>query len=68
MNISKRTMKGLRLLGKTLPDHSNIELCLRDEGGRSVCHRFSVFKGVVHHNESHSANFVKAGMGPIEDE
>jgi hypothetical protein len=66
MDISRKTRKGLRELGETLPDNSNIELCLVDKAGRRVCHRFSVHKGVVHHHESHSADFVRAGTGPLD--
>jgi len=66
MNMSKKTMKILLELGETLPDYSNIELCLLGEGGKRVCHKFGVLGGVVHHHESHSADFVKAGMGPLE--
>lgn len=65
MNISRKTMKVLNNLGATLPDYSNIELCLMDENGRRVCHKFGVLDGVVHHHESHSAEFVRAGTGPL---
>lgn len=68
MDVSGKTMKVLQDLGATLPDYSNIELCLAGKNGRRVCHRYGVLKGVLHHYESHSADFVKAGTGPIEDE
>ena len=65
MDISRKTARELSRLGETLPENSNIELCLVDEAGRRVCHRFSVHDGVVHHQESHSADFVRSGKGPL---
>ena len=65
MDISEKTMKGLRVLGATLPDNSNIELCLFDSRGRRVCHRFGVVNGVVHHHESHSSDSVLPGTGSL---
>lgn len=67
MDVSKETMKVLRDLGETLPDNSNIELCLAGANGRRVCHRFGVVNGVLHHFESHSADFVKSGTGPLSE-
>ena len=65
MEISRDVMRGLRLLGAALPDYAKIELCLPDRKGSSVCHRFSVFNGVVHHHGSHSGDAVKAATGPL---
>jgi len=65
MKIEQKTADALRVLGRTLPDHSSIELCLMTEAGRPVCHRFSVRGGVVHHSGSHSDDFVRGGEGPL---
>jgi hypothetical protein len=67
MKIPAKTMSELRALGATLPEYSSIELCLPGEGGKRVCHRFGVVGGVLHHHESHSADFVTAGKGPLEE-
>lgn len=65
MNMSARTIRALKDLGQSLPDHSNIELCVLDRRGQRECHKFRVVDGVVHHSESHSHDFVTVGTGPL---
>ncbi len=65
MNMSDRTIRALKDLGLSLPDQSNIELCILDQRGQRACHKFRVVGGVVHHSESHSHDFVTGGTGPL---
>jgi len=65
MIMGHETLKALRDLGKTLPTNSSVDLCVRDERGRGVCHKFRVVDGVMHHGGSHSHEFVLSGQGEL---
>lgn len=65
MNVGHDTLRALRELGKTLPTNSSVEMCVRDERGRGVCHKFRVVDGVMHHGGSHSHEFVLSGKGAL---
>ena len=65
MNMSPETLRALRELGKTLPTNSSVDVCVLDERGRGVCHKFRVVDGVMHHGGSHSHEFVLSGQGEL---
>jgi len=66
MELLESTKRALNRLAETLPDQSNIELCMSDSAGRRACHRFMVISGVVHHSGSHSDDTVISGTGPVK--
>ena len=65
MEVSTETLRALRVLAGTLPTNSSVDLCVRDERGRGVCHKFRVVDGVMHHGGSHSNEFVLPGKGAL---
>ena len=65
MEFGKDTAKALTDLAKTLPTNSSVDICVRDERGRGVCHKFRVVDGVMHHGGSHSHEFVVSGKGAL---
>jgi len=66
MKIEGQLLGALQELGRSLPEHTSLQMCVPEGDGSHVCHSFRVSGGRIHHSGSHSDEFVESGSGALE--